>query len=520
MNTAIIAGAGPAGLTAAYELLTRTHIKPIIIEMDTQAGGLSKTIDYKGNLMDIGGHRFFSKSERIVNWWLQFLPLEAAYGSGIVPIHYQNQDAFVRATIPGPSPVQGRMLVRQRKSRIYYKHAFFDYPLQLNARSVRNFGVAKMARVAGSYLHTKIFPIQDASNLEAFFINRFGRELYSTFFKGYTEKIWGVSCKNIPADWGHQRIKDLSISRAITQSITSLFRKNKGLTQKGVSTSLIEQFLYPEKGPGQMWEAVARKIVELGGEIRFGAIAEKITVMGGNRISSVIYRELSSGKSVEIKGDYFFSTIPVKSLVAGLQNTVVPDEVKRIAGNLQYRDFIIVGMLFKKQKDQQGGLADLKDNWIYLQDQDLIAGRLQIFNNWSPYMVKDKDTIWIGLEYFCRDTDSIWQLTEQEMIQLAYSEIKKTGLILKEELLDATVIRVPKAYPSYIGSYDQFPLVQTYLDQFENLYPIGRNGMHRYNNTDHSMMTAITAVENILLNRKDRSNIWAVNMEQEFHEGE
>jgi protoporphyrinogen oxidase len=518
-ETAIIMGAGPAGLTAAYELLTKTNIRPVIIEMDDQVGGLSKTINYKGNLIDIGGHRFFSKSEKITDWWLQFLPLDKSIRTSGVHISYHNQVSSLKIPLSGTSRSDGNMLLRQRKSRIYYNQAFFDYPLSLNAKTIRNFGARKLSRIAFTYMRAKLFPLKEESNLEEFFINRFGKELYTTFFKGYTEKIWGVPCTGIPADWGYQRIKDLNIGKAILQSITFIFKKNKSLTQKGVSTSLIEQFLYPEKGPGQMWEIVARRVKELGGEIRLGMRIEKINVENDNRITSVIGKETSSGRTVNVKGNYFFSTIPVKNLIEGLQGAQIPDVVKQVATNLQYRDFIIVGILFKKPEHQrERGIAGLTDNWIYLQDENLIAGRLQIFNNWSPLMVKDENTVWIGLEYFCSDSDPIWNYASADMIHLALEELKKTGLIVQEEMLDATVIKVPKAYPSYIGSYEQFPVVQTFLDRFENLYLIGRNGMHRYNNTDHSMMTAMTAVENIIQNQKSKSNIWSVNMEQEFHE--
>jgi protoporphyrinogen oxidase len=519
MKTAIIMGAGPAGLTAAYELLTKTQIKPIILEMGSQVGGLSRTISYKGNLIDIGGHRFFSKSEKITDWWLQFLPLDKAPGDTTIPITYQNQISAFKIPSQQASGSNGKMLLRPRKSRIYYQHALFDYPLTMNAKTIRNFGIRKISRIGFSYLRAKLFPIKKESSLEQFFINRFGNELYTTFFQGYTEKIWGVPCKNIPADWGRQRIKDLSISKALVQAIRSVFKKNKSLTQKGVSSSLIEQFLYPEKGPGQMWETVAQKVLELGGEIRLETCIEKIHVAAENRVSSVSCREMGSGQTSDLKGDYFFSTIPVKHLIEGLENTPVPEKIKQVASHLQYRDFIIVGMLFKKQKDQSGGkISELKDNWIYLQDGALMAGRLQIFNNWSPFMVKDEENIWVGLEYFCQDTDPVWNKEPEDMIQLALKEIKKTGLINTKEMLDATVIKVPKAYPSYIGSYAQFPLLQEFLDKFGNLYLIGRNGMHRYNNADHSMMTAMVAVDNIIQHQHSRSNIWSVNMEQDFHE--
>jgi protoporphyrinogen oxidase len=517
MKKAIILGAGPAGLTAAYELLTRTDIKPVIIEMDSQVGGLSKTINYKGNLIDIGGHRFFSKSERIISWWLKFLPL-ADISANEIPLTYHNQTIELHSqglNIPGRD---GKMLIRPRKSRIYFDHSFFDYPLSFNHKTFQNFGVTKITRIALSYFKSKFFPIREELTLEQFFINRFGKELYQTFFKGYTEKIWGVPCDHIPADWGHQRIKDLNIGKAIIQSFKSVFKSNKKIHQHGVSTSLIEQFLYPEKGPGQMWETVAEKVKELGGEIYLGYEAEKI-IVEKNQIQSITCRNPGAGNSIEFAGEYFFSTIPVKNLVASLVNIEVPGPVNDIASRLSYRDFIMVGLLFKKKNgENMDGFEMLTDNWIYLQDKDLIAGRLQIFNNWSPHMVADNNNLWIGMEYFCSESDAIWNNSRVEMIELALKEITGIGLIQKEALIDATVIKIPKAYPSYIGAYEQFHLIQEFLDKIGNLYLTGRNGMHRYNNADHSMMTAMIAVDNIISHQKDRSNIWAVNMEQDFHE--
>jgi protoporphyrinogen oxidase len=517
MKKAIIMGAGPAGLTAAYELLTRTDIKPIVVEMDNQVGGLSKTINYKGNLIDIGGHRFFSKSEKITNWWLQFLPL-ADDSDHNTSLTYRNQTVELDNNIQPNNSKDGKMLIRPRKSRIYFNHSFFDYPLSLNRKTLRNFGLVKITRIAASYFRAKLFPIKNEQTLEQFFINRFGKELYYTFFKGYTEKIWGVDCKLIPADWGYQRIKDLNVGKAILQSVKSLFSSNKSIRQQGVSTSLIEQFLYPEKGPGQMWETVAKRVIELGGEIHLGYEVEKI-IFDKMKISSVASRELVSGNSIELTGDYFFSTIPVKNLVSGLTNIEVPSLVKDTACKLSYRNFIMVGLLFKKQNNSNGeGFEKLTDNWIYLQDKNLVAGRLQIFNNWSPHMVEDKNNLWVGMEFFCSESDPSWNSSREEMTALALKEIREIGLIQQETLIDSTVIKIPKAYPSYIGAYEQFSVIQDFLDRIENLYLTGRNGMHRYNNADHSMMTAMIAVENIINNQKDRSNIWAVNMEQDFHE--
>jgi len=509
-------GAGPAGLTAAYELLTRTDIKPVIIDMDQQVGGLSKTIDYKGNLIDIGGHRFFSKSEKIIDWWLHFLPLAEPLER--VSLVYHNQVTELHGHHSDSPDSAGKMLIRKRKSRIYFDHHFFDYPLSINRKTLRSFGFKKISRIGYSYLKAKTFPSKNEETLEQFFINRFGNELYQTFFKGYTEKIWGVSCAEIPADWGRQRIKDLNIGKAILQSLKSIFSSNQTIGQKGISTSLIEQFLYPEKGPGQMWETVAHKILELGGEIHLGYEVEKI-IIEKNRIQSISCKDVVSNNRLELTGDYFFSTIPVQRLVSALENIEIPPAVKDIAARLAYRDFIMVGLLFKKQDGPGNERMDqFTDNWIYLQDKNLVAGRLQIFNNWSSEMVLDKNNLWIGLEYFCSEKDAIWNLSREEMIALALKEIRQTGLIRQEILLDATVIKVPKAYPSYIGAYEQFQTVQSFLDSIENLYLTGRNGMHRYNNTDHSMMTAMTAVDNIIAHKSDRSNIWAVNMEQDFHE--
>jgi protoporphyrinogen oxidase len=514
MEKAIIVGAGPAGLTAAYELLTRTNIKPVIIEMDNQVGGLSKTINYKGNLIDLGGHRFFSKSARITDWWLQFLPL--AQDTETVSLKYHNQTTDIKNT-HRPDSANGHMLIRPRKSRIYFNHSFFDYPLSFSKKTLRNFSFGQLNRIGLSYLTSKIFPYRKVETLEQFFINRFGKELYLNFFKDYTEKVWGVPCHEIPASWGQQRIKDLNIGKAIRQSISSLFSTNKTIRQEGVSTSLIDQFLYPEKGPGQLWETVAKKILALGGEIYPGYQCEKVR-MEDYFIRSVQCREISSGDQKNFAGDYFFSTIPVKNLVASFENIEVPAAVKQVAGNLSYRDFIMVGMLFRKPENKSDPQVELTDNWIYLQDRDLVAGRMQIFNNWSPYMVQDKNNLWIGMEYFCSTTDQIWNLPEEEMVALALREIRRTELLGSAELLDATVIKVPKAYPSYIGAYERFDEVRIFLDQIENLYLLGRNGMHRYNNADHSMMTAMIAVDNIIAGQKDRNNIWAVNMEQDFHE--
>jgi len=520
MEVAIIMGAGPAGLTAAYELLTKTNIRPIIIEADDQVGGLSKTVNYKGNLIDIGGHRFFSKSKKIVDWWLQFLPLDAPSSSDNISINYHNQTAKLQNPLHALAYGETTMLVRPRKSRIYYKHHFFDYPLHLNAKTLRNLGFGKTYKIGVSYIRARLFPEKPEKTLAQFFKNRFGEELYDTFFKDYTEKVWGVSCDQIPSDWGKQRIKDLNIWKAVFHSFTSAFASNKTLSQKGTSTSLIEQFLYPKKGPGQMWETVAKKITRLGGIIHLSAKAENISVKNGNIIKSVSYRDIKTGNIFTLNADYFFSSIPIKELITNMRGKDIDQNILALANGLEYRDFLIVGLLLKKGPEgkEKNNFESLTDNWIYLQDKGIKAGRVQIFNNWSPFMVEDRDTISIGVEYFCNETDDFWNASDENISQQAIREMENVGLIKAADVKDTTVIKVRKAYPSYTGSYNHFAVLQNFLNSFENLFPIGRNGMHRYNNSDHSMMTAMISVENIIEQRKDKTNIWEVNLDEDYHE--
>lgn len=517
-KTALIIGAGPAGLTAAYELLTKTDIVPIIIEQDAQVGGLSKTINYKGNKIDIGGHRFFSKSERVINWWLHFLPLDENARKQHLDIQYQhNHAAFDIA-----DELTGRgdrvMMVRPRKSRIYYQRKFFDYPLQLNGKTIANLGMVKMLRVAGSYVKAKLFPVKQETNLAQFFTNRFGKELYETFFKDYTEKVWGVPCEQIPSSWGQQRVKDLNISRLLWHAVTSLFSSNTSLQQKGTSTSLIEQFLYPKFGPGQMWETVADEVQRLGGTIMLNTTVSGLLGDGNNKLTQLATRNLSTGKTSTIHADYFFSTMPVKELFEQLQGIAVPPAVMNIAKNLEYRDFLIVGLLAKELSVKENNGDPVKDNWIYVQDGKVKAGRIQVFNNWSPFMVNDPGTVWLGIEYFCTETDAFWNQDDAMITQTAIREMETIGILKAASVTDSMVARVKKAYPSYYGSYEQFNQVQQFADTIENLFLIGRNGMHRYNNSDHSMLTAMTAVENIIKNRKDKRNIWEINTEEDYHE--
>jgi protoporphyrinogen oxidase len=521
-RTAIIIGAGPAGLTAAYELLSNSNIKPIVLEKSDHMGGLSRTVNYKGNRIDIGGHRFFSKSDRVMNWWFQHLPIESMNGhtngnenEKVQQITYRQQTRPVELACEPCESADQVMLVRRRKSRIYFLRQFFDYPISLSADTLSKLGMLRTARIGVSYLRSAMFPEKNVANLEQFFINRFGRELYRIFFKSYTEKVWGVPCHEISAEWGEQRIKGLSIRKTISHVLKKAISKKRDIAQKELETSLIEQFLYPKYGPGQMWETVANRIRAMGGEILTDVDVTDLHTQG-NKIVAVEGVD-SSGQQRRFDGDYFFSTMAIKDLVNAL-DADVPENVREISNALQYRDFITVGLLLNKMKVTEGSEKLVEDNWIYIQEPDVLAGRLQIFNNWSPHLVSDGENVWVGVEYFCYEGDELWRKSEQEMAKFAAKELHKIGIIDEQDVLDATVIKMPKTYPAYFGAYNRFDEVREYLDAFENLYLVGRNGMHRYNNQDHSMLTAMEAVNNIITGRKDKSNIWAVNTEMEYHE--
>ncbi|HXB07990.1 MAG TPA: NAD(P)/FAD-dependent oxidoreductase, partial [Puia sp.] len=432
---ALIIGAGPAGLTAAYELLKRTAIQPVVLERSGDIGGLCKTVNYKGNRIDIGGHRFFSKSDRVMAWWLQFLPLENAAG-GEITIQYQNKSH----TFYGDLPAEGQlaknkdkmMMLRKRLSRIYFMRKFFNYPLKLTADTLRKLGLATTLSILASYLRARLFIHKSPRNLEDFFIKNFGSKLYHLFFKDYTEKVWGVPCHQLSAEWGAQRIKGVSVSKAIGHALRSAFiKKNKDIRQKDIETSLIEKFMYPKLGPGQLWEEVAMQVEGMGGQILLHHEIRKIHSAGG-RITGITSVNTQTGEETLFEGDYFFSTMPIRDLIGGMSGAV-PGIVKDVAEGLQYRDFITVGLLLKRLSgsgDRPGssGPLSLEDTWIYIQDKDVKAGRLQIFNNWSPFMVKDPSTVWVGMEYFCNEKDDFWNLTDDDIKQVAISELEKIGL--------------------------------------------------------------------------------------------
>jgi protoporphyrinogen oxidase len=567
-KTAVIIGAGPAGLTAALELLRRSDIKPVVIEASGEIGGISRTIKYKGNRMDIGGHRFFSKSDRVMHWWMDLMPPEIAAASEAPEISYQGERRKV--TVPahlteepplrGLGPLQHEvepedggaaedevpspeevietlevappadpdlvMLIRPRKSRIYYLRKFFDYPIKLTKGTLENLGLARTLRVGISYVKSRFTQIEPEKSLEDFLINRFGRELYLTFFKSYTEKVWGTPCNRISAEWGAQRIKGLSLTTAVKHFLRKTFAGRKtasgdgDLAQKGTDTSLIERFMYPKFGPGQLWEHVAEQVVARGGEIHMNSKVDAIHCEGGRVVSIDAVSAGEDGEAGERRtfaGEYFFSTMPMKDLVRAL-DAPVPANVREVSEGLEYRDFITVGLLADglKVREIDGGL--LKDTWIYVQEPDVLLGRLQIFNNWSPYLVSDPAKVWIGLEYFCYETDELWKMDDESLKRFAIAEVAKIGILEAAAVTDGHVVRVPKTYPAYFGTYSRFDELRAFTDSFENLYLVGRNGMHKYNNQDHSMLTAMTAVDGIVDGYVDKGALWNINTEQEYHE--
>ena len=573
---AIIIGAGPAGLTAALELLRRSDIVPIVLEASDEIGGISRTIRYKGNRMDIGGHRFFSKSDRVMQWWMDLMPpdlsvpgapasesqtadsrahgepLEISYQGkrrvvavpahlleepplrGLGPLLGDGEEDQSRAeedgaedsvvetiVVPEPADPDLVMLIRPRRSRIYYLRKFFDYPITLTANTLKNLGVVRMLRVGTSYAATRVRQITPEKSLEDFLINRFGRELYLTFFKSYTEKVWGTPCHEISAEWGAQRIKGLSLTTAVKHFVKKMFRKKSrsgDLAQKGTDTSLIERFMYPKFGPGQLWEHVAELIQKKGGEIHMGWKVDKLNFAEGAELRVESIEALNdAGERRTFEGDYFFSTMPMRELIRAM-NTAIPANVLEVSDGLQYRDFITVGLLADKLKvkEPDGGL--LKDTWIYIQEPDVLLGRLQIFNNWSPHLVSDPSKVWIGLEYFCYDTDDLWKMADDDLKAFAIAEVAKIGILDAADVSDAHVVRVPKTYPAYFGTYDRFDELKTFTNSIENLFLVGRNGMHKYNNQDHSMLTAMHAVDGIVAGHVHKEALWEINTEQEYHE--
>lgn len=502
---AIIIGAGPAGLTAAYKLLKETDIKPIIYEESNVIGGISQTFEYKGNRMDIGGHRFFTKNDLVMDIWKELMKPQGAPALDEKLLN-ENKQYEGKAD---PEKEDDVFLTRRRVSRIYYLGKFFDYPISMKPRTFINMGFFRTMSAGFGYIHSCIFKKKEDS-LENFYINRFGKPLYNMFFKDYTTKVWGRSPKEISPDWGAQRVKGLSLMKTFVSAITKPFRKKSSK----VETSLIEEFYYPKKGPGQLYSKMADEIIKMGGEIHFNSKVNKVH-LNGNFIG---YIEVNGNI---IKGDYYISSMPIKDLMNSMND--VDKSLLEIANNLPYRDFITVGLLLDKLKLKNKTKMKTVNNivpdcWIYIQDNSVKLGRLQIFNNWSPYMVDDLEKhIFVGLEYFCNEGDEMWNMKEEDFIKFAIDELVKIKIIDKEDVLDSVELKIKKAYPAYFDSYAEFPKVKDYLNSIDNLYCIGRNGQHRYNNMDHSMLTAIETVS-VIKNNLDKSLIWNVNADKEYHE--
>ena len=511
----IIIGGGPAGLTAAYELLDKGagDYAVEIWEESDMLGGISRTVQHNGNRMDIGGHRFFSKDDHVMQWWKEMLPMQGA------PSYDDKKLGREKPLVeggPDPETTDEVMLLRQRVSRIYYHHKFFDYPISMKWDTIRNLGFATTMKAGFSYLGARLHKRPEDS-LENFYINSFGKKLYSMFFEGYTEKLWGRHPSEIDASWGAQRTKGLSIGGIVKD----VFKKVFHIKPKEVNTSLIEQFIYPKFGPGQLWEYVGAQVEAKGGKVLKG---RRVTALQkeGDRIVSVTYEQ--DGITHTEPCDIVISSMPLKDLVAGF-GADVPDDVKRIAAGLPYRDFVTVGLLvnrldLKNETDIKTLGNIVPDCWIYVQDEGVKLGRIQVFNNWSPYMVKNPDeTVWIGLEFFCTEGDAFWTMDEAACVDAAVKELRAMGVLAPDtEVLDSHREHVKKAYPAYFDTYDEIDTLVSYLNEIDNLYCVGRNGQHRYNNMDHSMVTSFETVKAILSGSRDRTPIWQVNTEEEYHE--
>jgi protoporphyrinogen oxidase len=465
-----IIGAGPAGLTAAY-LLAKGNQEVVVFEKDTQyVGGISRTESYNGYHFDIGGHRFFSKSKEVEDFWTEILGDE--------------------------------MLERPRSSRIYYNNHFFSYPL-VAFEALRKLGIIESALCVLSYLKAKAFPVKNPTNFEEWVTNQFGKRLFNIFFKTYTEKVWGIPCNEISADWAAQRIKGLSLSSAI---FNALFKPNKKATDKDkVIKTLIDSFRYPKQGPGMMWEACAEKSKAMGVTLHMNCGVQKIEYTGSNWTVQTTSQGHVTGF------DYVLSTAPMRELVANVL-PAFPATVAANAAALGYRDFLTV-VLICKDEDA------FSDNWIYIHDPKVKVGRVQNFKSWSPYMVPDPSMACYGLEYFCFEGDGLWTSFNDDLIALGKKEIEKIGLTKASAVVDGYVVRQPKAYPVYDQFYKaRVDSVREALANYPGLYLIGRNGMHKYNNQDHSMMTAMLAAKNIIAG-KELYNLWDVNEDAEYHEG-
>src|SRR5437773_5397249 len=469
-----IIGAGPAGLTAAY-LLSKNNVPVTVLEADpVYVGGISRTATYKGFHFDIGGHRFFSKSKAVEDFWTEILPND--------------------------------MLVRPRSSRIYYNGKFFAYPLRAFEALIK-LGVVRSALCLLSYLKAKLFPVRKPDNFEDWVSNQFGKRLFNTFFKSYTEKVWGMSCKEISADWAAQRIRGLSLGSAIKNALIP--QRYNGDRRKVIKT-LINSFRYPRRGPGMMWEACAEKTKAMGGRIEMGCKVTRCSYDETSDSWTLEYQD-RQGCTAIVEAEHVISSAPLRSLVCGL-TPPVSERTRQAAESLKYRDFLTVMLILKERNV-------FADNWIYIHDPSVKVGRIQNFRSWSPEMVPDQDKACYGLEYFCFEHDGLWNSNDADLIDLAKRELIQIGLAKEGDVIDGTVVRQKNAYPVYDDDYARHvAAIRQELDnRYPNLHLVGRNGMHKYNNQDHAMMTAMLCVENILADTK-LYDLWQVNGDAEYHE--
>lgn len=467
----VIAGGGPAGLIAAYEL-TRKGFTCTVLESEKElVGGISRTDSYKGYRFDIGGHRFFSKSEEVNQLWREILG-----------------DQFLK---------------RPRLSRIYYNRKFFDYPLK-PVDAFLKLGPIRSAQILLSYFKARLLPIKNEKSFEDWVVNRFGRKLFETFFKAYTEKVWGMPTSEISADWAAQRIKGLSLVNAVTSVLFKSLRKSG---KSGVIKTLIDEFHYPKYGPGQMWEAAREHIRQGGNQVSMDSRVVRIE-HDGSRVSAFISRD-AEGIEIRHTGRNFISTLPLRNLIQSMC-PAAPPEIQQAANALKYRDFLTVVLIADQPET-------FPDTWIYVHDPEVKLGRVQNFKNWSPYMVPDQSKSSLGLEYFCFEGDGLWSMTNDQLIELGTREIAQIGLVATSKVIDGCVVRMPKAYPVYDDEYQQnVDIIRRWLSNLENLQVAGRNGMHKYNNQDHSMMTALLAARNIM--GDGPFDPWCVNTDAEYHE--
>ncbi len=563
MKKVVIIGAGPAGITAAYELLREPgQYDIVILEASDVVGGISRTARHGQNRIDIGGHRFFSKDDRVMAWWQEILKYQGAPSKDDLILQRHSR---VEEGGPDPEKTDDVFLIRHRVSRIYYKGKFFDYPISLKPRTFINMGFFTSMKAGFSYLGSCMHKLPETS-LENFYVNRFGRKLYSMFFEGYTEKLWGRHPRDISADWGAQRVKGLSIW-ALVKNVFGKLLPGK----REVETSLIEEFYYPKHGPGQLWEKALSMAEGKGAKVVFHAKVSEIRRGGDGRITAVCCVDGSVYEADEV-----ISSMPLKDLVEAMERAdtphgrdgsqgsaapqcrdgsqgsvdapqdgmdapqgsdgapeggngvagpgAVPAQISRIAKGLPYRDFVTVGLLVDrmalKNKTKIPTLGNIvPDCWIYVQDVGVKLGRIQIFNNWSPYMLADPEhTVWIGLEYFCNEGDDFWNMTEEDCVKQAIAELQKIGVIdANTRILESCREKVQKAYPAYFDTYGEIDKLVAWLNHIPNLYCVGRNGQHRYNNMDHSMVTSFVAAD-VIRGKAEKEALWAVNTEKSYHE--